>query len=107
MDLLKFKALSPEHQQAAVEYFTRILLDDVVTGSVRFNDELNQDDLQARIDTAIQTAEDKQTPWFAGEIVMDTCRQELESMALCDAEDAFYTVKGSELRLVTENPIRS
>ena len=57
---------------------------------LRFNDTLNGDDLQARIDAAMERADEMQTPWFAHEYVMDTCAVELRGMAQCDAEDAAY-----------------
>lgn len=59
---------------------------------IRFNDELNGDDLQARIDAAAEKAEELQTPWFAGEIMLEdeAVKTSLEGMARCDAEDAFY-----------------
>jgi hypothetical protein len=66
---------------------------DILEG-LRFNDALNGDDLQARIDKAIQTAEDNRTPWFAGECVLETCREEIEGMARCTAEDALYPEAG-------------
>jgi len=58
---------------------------------VRFNDALNHDDLQARIDAAGEKANAMQTPWFWGEYIMDTCREDLEGMARCTAEDALYS----------------
>ena len=30
------------------------------------------------------------TPWFASEYILDACREELEGMAICIAEDALY-----------------
>ena len=70
------------------------LLRAVTEGQLRFSDEKNHDDLQARIDAAQEKAEKMQTPWFAHEYIMDTCREDLEDlegMAMCDAEDALYS----------------
>jgi wobble nucleotide-excising tRNase len=66
------------------------LLQAIVEGTLRFNDQRNHDDLQARIDAAQQKAEGMQTPWFAGEYIMETCRDDLQNMAQCDAIGAFY-----------------
>jgi hypothetical protein len=56
--------------------------------------EANHDDLQARIDNAVQAAEDNLTPWLIAEYIMDTCREDIESIAMCDAEDAIYLDAG-------------
>ena len=49
-------------------------------------------DLQARIDKAIQCANDNQTPWFAAECLFEdeTIKNDLTGMAECQAEDAKY-----------------
>lgn len=85
-----FGQLTEKQQGKALEVALNELLDAVCAGAIRFDDGLNSDDLQARIDAAIAKAEEMQTPWFAGEYVMDTCREDLESMARADAEDALY-----------------
>ncbi len=48
----KFEELNEAQQQKAVEHFTSRLLEAICEGAIRFNDALNQDDLQARIDAA-------------------------------------------------------
>ena len=63
----------------------------ILEGGLRFNDEANGDDLQARIDKACDQADKMQTPWFAHEYIMDTCREELTGMALAQAEDSLYS----------------
>ena len=85
-----YERLSVEEQGKARGKALTTLLERVCDGSLRFNDRENGDDLQARIDTAIEKAEKMRTPWFAYEYVMDTCRTELDGMALCDAEDTLY-----------------
>lgn len=92
-----FTELSTQQQAAAIERCLNDLLGAVVEGAIRFNDDLNGDRLQARIDRAIAKADEMQTPWFAGEYVMDTCREDLESMARCDAEDAIYSEPGERV----------
>ena len=59
------------------------------------DDKKNKNDLQARIDKALAEADRMQTPWFAGEYIMDDefVKQELLSMARADAEDAWYPDK--------------
>jgi len=66
------------------------LLTLVAEGAIRFNDKLNGDGLQARIDAAWKQACDMQTPWFVGEYIMETCADDLRSMAEADAQDASY-----------------
>jgi hypothetical protein len=100
--------LTPEQQQAAVDKVLVQDLEAVVSGAVRFNDELNGDNLQATIDEALQEAEANRTPWFAHEYVMEArfkpmdghiteddglwpVREYLEGMARCTAEDALYS----------------
>ena len=85
-----FEQLSDEQQAKAVERCLTELLTAVLEGGMRFSDEHNGDDLQARIDAAIARADDMRTPWFAHEYILDTCRTELEGMARSEAEDALY-----------------
>jgi hypothetical protein len=86
----KWKRLNKTQKQAAIQKAVNRLLEDIIEGGIRFNDGANHDDLQARIDTAIAKADKMQTPWFANEYIMDTCKGEIESMARVDAEDAIY-----------------
>ena len=81
--------IGPE-QEAAVEYCLTALLRAILEGGLRFNDALNGDNLQARIDQAFAEAEDMQTPWFAGEYIMEAVGEELRGMAQCDAEETQY-----------------
>jgi len=85
-----FSQLTKTQKNKAVEHYTNLLLKEIVEGTVRFNDKLNKDDLQARIDKAWKKAEAMQTPWFVGEYIMDTCRDDIESLAEANAEDALY-----------------
>ena len=86
----QYNQLTAAQQGQAVDATTVSLLKAILDGGLRFNDALNGDDLQVRIDAACQKAEDMQTPWFAHEYIMDTCREEIEGMARTDAEDALY-----------------
>lgn len=92
-----FEQLTPEQQTAAVDKCTVDLLTAIVEGAIRFNDALNHDDLQKRIDAAAKEAGRMQTPWFTHEYIMDTCREEIRGMAQCDAEDALYSEKGERV----------
>jgi hypothetical protein len=89
-----FEQLTDIEKEEAVRRATSKLLDAVCEGSVRFNDALNGDNLQARIDSAIAAANATQTPWYAPEYIMNTCRADIESMAQCNAEDALYAEPG-------------
>ena len=85
-----FDQLTDAEKQAAVDVCTNRLLEQVVSGAIRFNDELNHDDLQARIDAALAKADTMQTPWFAGEYIMERAGDDLRELAECDAESALY-----------------
>ena len=78
--------LTPEQQ--AVNKEVEFLLEALILGAFRFDDTLNHDDLQARIDAAIAEAERMQTPWFAHEYIMDTCAEEITAMAQANAESS-------------------
>ena len=54
-------------------------------------------DLQTRIDEASREADAMSTPWFTGEYIMDTCKDEIAAMATCDAEDALYPDPGERI----------
>ncbi len=86
-----YEQLTDIQKQSAVNYYLGFLLERIIGGSVRFNDKLNEDDLQARIDKAREKAEGMRTPWFAHEYILDTCREDLASMAQCEAEDSLYS----------------
>ena len=89
-----FDQLTPDLQKSAIEAASTSLLRAICEGAIRFNDGLNGDSLQARIDAAAKRADEMQTPWFMHEYVMDTCREEIEGMARADAEDALYPERG-------------
>lgn len=106
-----FEELTDKEKEKAINHYTNELLTVIVQGGVRFNDELNEDALQASIDEAIEEAEKMKTPWFAGEYVMDARYRPMEghvtgddglwpvaeairSMAMCDAEDSLYLEDG-------------
>jgi hypothetical protein len=83
--------LTTDQQTVARNKCLRALLEDILDGGIRFNDALNHDDLQARIDAACEKAEKTLTPWFSPEFILDTCREDLEGMAQCEAEDTLYS----------------
>ena len=81
--------LTKEEKAEAISICVDSLLSTILQG-LGFADELNRDNLQARIDAAIQKAEDMFTPWYAADYIMDTCKEDITDMATCDAEDALY-----------------
>ena len=89
-----YQDLTPELQAKAREIALTQLLEGITGGIIRFNDELNGDGLQARIDAAADKAEAMRTPWFTHEYIMDTCREELEAKAKANAEEALYAETG-------------
>lgn len=82
--------LTVDEQKEAREHALTDLLRAILEQGLRFDDEANGDHLQERIDKALAEAERMQTPWFAHEYIMDTCREDLEGMATADAETAKY-----------------
>lgn len=88
-----FDQLSDAEKEKAIDHALNVLLRAVVEGAIRFNDQANSDDLQARIDQASAKAEKMQTPWFAHEYIMDAAGDDLRSMAECDAESALYATE--------------
>jgi hypothetical protein len=85
-----FNQLTTDQQKKAEEYALIKILTGICEGYLRFNDKLNGDGLQARIDKAGEKATAMQTPWFWHEYIMDTCADDLKGMARVDAEDALY-----------------
>ena len=85
-----FDELNEKQQASAINTSLSSLLETILESAIRFNDEANHDNLQARIDAACQKAEAMKTPWFAHEYILDTCLEDLEGMARCQAEDTIY-----------------
>lgn len=92
-----FEQLIETEQAKAIEKCLYFILEDVVSGAIRFNDSLNENTIQSRIDAAQEKAEKMQTTWFAHEYILDTCREDLEGMARCEAEDALYSIPGERV----------
>ena len=86
-----FKQLSETQKETAVQKCLESELRAILEDGVRFDDKLNYNDLQARIDAACSEADKMQTPWFAHEYILDTCREDLTALAQCQAEDALYS----------------
>lgn len=82
--------LTPNERKQAEERAATTLLEAILGGGLRFSDKKNGDNLQARIDGAMEEAERMQTPWFAHEYIMERAGDEIRGMAQCDAEDALY-----------------
>ena len=85
-----YQQLTEAQQEKAREKALVELLKAILEGGIRFNDSLNGDGMQGKIDKACAEAEQMHTPWFAHEYVMDVVGDELRGMAQCDAEDAIY-----------------
>jgi hypothetical protein len=85
----KFKQLNKDEQTKAIEICANNILESILNG-MSFNDELNKDGLQCRIDAAILKSEEMKTPWFVSEYIMDTCGDDIMGMAECDANDSLY-----------------
>jgi len=86
-----YQQLTEGQQANARDHELNALLLAIVGEGLRFDDKANGDDLQARINAAGEKANAMQTPWFAHEYILDTCREDLEAMAVCTAEDALYS----------------
>jgi len=85
-----FADLTPDEQTRARDIAFTQLLTAVCEGAIQFDDEQNNDDLQARIDRAAQRADDMRTPWFMHEYIMDTCADDLRAMATQNAHRSLY-----------------
>jgi hypothetical protein len=59
------------------------LLSDILEGNIML------DDLQKKIDNAFQKSIDIQSP-FDADYILDTCREELETLAFETAENSIY-----------------
>jgi len=92
-----YSDLTEEQRKKAVEKDVVSLLTEIIEGGIRFNDKINGDDLQARIDKAALKADQMKTPWFVHEYIMETCREDIESMAVASAEDALYPELGEHV----------
>jgi hypothetical protein len=99
---MTFNQLNKKQQEYAINYFVANLLKAIVENGLRFNDKLNKDRLQQRIDKALLKADAMQTPWFSHEYVQDDkyIMERLNSMAQCDAEDAEYIKRGKQFFVV-------
>ena len=98
-----YEQLTDEEKSKALDQELNALLGHVIEGSIRFDDEKNDDNLQAVITAASEEANRRQTPWFAGEYIMDakytvdkaggyeaSVGDNLRGMAQCTVEDALY-----------------
>ena len=85
-----FQHLTDKQQEGARNHELTELLRATIEGGIRFDDRKNGDNLQARIDKAVAQAEAMRTPWFAHEYILDTCREDLEGIAVVQAQDALY-----------------
>ncbi len=90
----KFDELTTEDRRKAIEGRLENLCGRLAEGAIRFNDELNGDDLQARIDAQLAKAEALQTPWFAAAMIREELEDDLIGMARIEAEEAIYLDKG-------------
>ena len=86
----KFDELTEEQQAEAVKLAEEQLLEAIVYEGIHFDDEANGNDLQARIDAAFAKAERMQTPWYAGNYIMDTCKEDIHELAMGSAMEALY-----------------
>jgi len=97
--------LTDEQQDEAVDKEATYLLTMVCQGALRFDDELNNDDLQASIEGAAAEMEHMRTPWFLSETLWHETtyhpvkgqpetkrvKDQLLGMARCTCEDALYS----------------
>jgi hypothetical protein len=82
---LSWVELTGLQKEAALVHTVNQLLNDVVQGAITFGPEI-----QAQIDAAFAKADRTQTPWFAGEHVMEACGDLLRQVAQTEAESALY-----------------
>ncbi len=87
-----YTQLTEEEQQAAIEKCVKNIWLEIVEMGRQFNE--TNPDLQARIDKAVEKAEQMQTPWFCFSYVMDTCSDDFYQMAEEEAKNALYSEPG-------------
>lgn len=92
-----FDELTDAQQEHAIHKCIVSLLEDIVRGTVRFDDKANGTDIQARIDAAIDEAERMRTPWFAHKYVLKAIDAELSGMALSQATESIYPEAGERV----------
>lgn len=85
-----YEQLTEPQKKLALEKATELLLDDIVSGAMCFDDKKNGGNLQERIDKALGKSEAMQTPWFASEYIIEAAKDEVEGMAHAIAEMAKY-----------------
>lgn len=90
----QFAQLSADAQGKALKMSLNKLLEQIVQGQITFDDVSNQNDLQARIETACNKAVQMGTPWFAHEYIMNDCEDHLTRIAAERASRAFYREPG-------------
>jgi len=78
-----FSQLTEEQQKKAVNYCTTRWLTEIIEGCPWPGH-------QAAIDKAIQKANDNQTPWFAGECIMEAIGEKIVDEATEHAHMAVY-----------------
>lgn len=88
----KYEDLSEEEKGKALTKCLNELVRLIVEGGIRFDDEKNDEPIQKHIDDAFAKAEGLQTPWFAGEIMLEDkwLYEKLKAFALADAQEAVY-----------------
>ncbi len=82
---MTFYELTIPQQNKAIEDAGNELLRDILQG-MRFEEDLNM-----KIESAIEKAEKMQTPWFAHEYIMDTCSEDIKNIARTWAAETKYT----------------
>lgn len=93
-----YSQLTPAQRTVAQDRCLSLLLQSLLEGCpVRYFTEDPAGLLQQRIDSACQKADDMQTPWFAHEYILDTCRPELSGIAKQRAKSALYPEPGEDV----------
>ena len=85
-----YHELNDAEKGQAVQIALNKLLGDLLRYGHGYCDLSHDTDLCTRIDAAIAQAERMQTPWFAHEYILDTCRDDLTQVALGHAVEAVY-----------------
>src|SRR3989338_7804455 len=104
MEMRRFDDLTEKEQAASEQAAQASILEDIVSGFMRFNDEANGDDIQARIDAAVVEMERMQTPWFLAERLMedDQVRALVEGIARALVEDTYFLEPGETAQRIPE-----
>lgn len=94
-----YNDLTNDEKARAHAHCLNRLVRDISDRRIRFNDALNDDDFQARIDKIWEAANVDNALWFVDDYLLadEYVRDILQGMAQCEAEDALYSERHEQV----------